>query len=211
MDVTYKPNVAFKPTERRRADLAGPDFYPTPAWATRALIKHENFQGTIWESACGDGAMARVLEETGCSVISTDLYNRGYGKSGVDFLQAKDEVDNVVTNPPYNSAEEFVHTALRITKWKCAFLLRVAFLEGANRYRTLFSKTPPSRIWIFTERITFYPAGVQVAGSGTTAYAWFVWDRKADHGKTEVRWLPPGHKPKTLSMKAIANDNELAK
>ena len=60
--------------------------------------------------------MARVLEETGCSIISSDLYNRGYGKSGVDFLEAQDEVDNVVTNPPYNCAEQFVQTALRITK-----------------------------------------------------------------------------------------------
>ena len=182
MDTTYKPNGAFKPSERRRADLNGPDFYPTPAWATRALIKHEKFQGTIWEPACGDGAMARVLEETGCPIISSDLYDRGYGKSGVDFLEAQDEVDNVVTNPPYNCAEQFVQTALRIAKWKCAFLLRAAFLEGANRYRWLFSKMPPSRVWIFSERITFYPAGAQVRGSGTTAYAWFVWDRDAVSG-----------------------------
>ncbi|HEX2520843.1 MAG TPA: hypothetical protein VHP35_01890 [Terriglobia bacterium] len=208
-DDTDKPNRAFKPTERRKADLAGPDFYPTPTWPTRALVKHEKFRGSIWEPACGDGAMARVLEETGCSVISSDLYDRGYGKSGVDFLKSVDKVDNVVTNPPYNSAEEFVQTALRIAKWKCAFLLRLAFLEGAKRYRTLFSKRPPTRIWVFSERITFYPAGAQVRGSGTTAYAWFVWDRKADQGKTEIRWLPPGNKPKTISMKPIANDNEV--
>jgi hypothetical protein len=211
MDSTYKPNRGFKPTERRLADLAGPDFYPTPGWPTRALIKNENFSGTIWECACGDGAMARVLEETGCTIISSDLHNRGYGKSGVDFLQAVDKVDNVVTNPPYNCAEEFIQTALRIARWKCAFLLRVAFLEGANRHRTLFSKAPPSRVWVFSERITFYPAGAQIRGSGTTAYAWFVWDRNADKGKTEIRWLPPGNKPKTLSMNSIANDNELVK
>ena len=126
MDTTYKTNGAYKPSERRRADLAGPDFYPTPTWATRALIKHEKFQGTIWEPACGDGAMAHVLEQTGCRIISSDLHDRGYGKPGVDFLDAQDEVDNVVTNPPYNCAEQFVETALRIAKWKCAFLLRAA-------------------------------------------------------------------------------------
>jgi hypothetical protein len=155
--------------------------------------------------------MAEELKQTGCTIISTDLYDRGYGKSGVDFLEARDEVDNVVTNPPYNCAEQFVQTALRITTGKCAFLLRLAFLEGAKRHRTLFSKRPPSRIWIFSERITFYPAGAQVRGSGTTAYAWFVWDRKAEQGDSKTVWLPPGYKPKTLSMKAIANDNEPVK
>jgi len=117
MDAKYNPNRAFKPTERRRADLAGQDFYPTPPWATHALIKHEKFLGSIWEPACGNGAMAKVLEETGCPIISSDLYDRGYGKSGVDFLQAVDKVDNVVTNPPY-CAEPFVQMALRITTGK---------------------------------------------------------------------------------------------
>src|SRR5262245_54381327 len=161
-----KPDRAFKPTERRKTDLAGADFYVTPTWATRALIRQEKFSGTILEPACGNGAMAEELKQTGCLIISSDLHNRGYGKTGVDFLQAVDKVDNVVTNPPYNCAEEFVQTALRIAKWKCAFLLRAAFLEGANRYQTLFSKTPPSRVWVFSERITFYPAGVQVAEIG---------------------------------------------
>lgn len=32
-----------------------------------------------------------------------------------------------------------------------------------------------------------------MAGSGTTAYAWFVWD-KAYSGPTELRWFKPGYK-----------------
>jgi hypothetical protein len=55
-------------------------------WATYALIENERFEGEIWEPACGDGTMARVLERTGCPVIATDLYDRGYGKAGYDFL-----------------------------------------------------------------------------------------------------------------------------
>jgi hypothetical protein len=31
------------------------------------------------------------------------------------------------------------------------------------------------------------------AGSGTTAYAWFVWDKDTS-GPTELRWLKPGYK-----------------
>ena len=64
-DLTYNLNGGFKPTTKRFADLSGPDFFPTPAWATFALIDNEMFNGEIWECACGDGSMSRILEQTG--------------------------------------------------------------------------------------------------------------------------------------------------
>jgi len=193
MDGTYNINGAFKPTAKRLADLGGPDFYPTPRWATHALIANEPFKGEIWEPACGDGSMSEVLAETGNQIISSDLYDRGYGDAGIDYLAANRRVANVITNPPYNAAEGFVAKSLEIVERKFALLLRLAFLEGANRANTIFHKNPPSRVWVFSERITFYMKGAQVAGSGTTAYAWFVWD-KAHAGPTELAWLKPGFK-----------------
>lgn len=193
MDRTYNLNGGFKPTTKRFADLDGPDFYPTPRWATFALIDNEKFKGDIWECACGDGAMSQVLSETGERIISSDLYNRGFGEIGHDFLSTERSSPNIITNPPFNSAEGFVATALRQAQGKFALLLRLAFLEGANRSRTIFHKHPPSRVWVFSERITFYPKGMKVTGSGTTAYAWFVWDK--DHaGPTELAWFKPGYK-----------------
>jgi hypothetical protein len=193
MDETYNINGAFKPTAKRFADLDGPDFYPTPAWATHALIKSEPFAGDIWEPACGDGSMSEVLSETGNRIISSDLYDRGYGEVGVDYLTTQRLAINVITNPPYNAAEGFIAKSLEIVENKFALLLRLAFLEGANRANTIFHKNPPSRVWVFSERITFYPKGAVFAGSGTTAYAWFVWD-KAHAGATELAWLKPGFK-----------------
>jgi hypothetical protein len=193
MDATYNLNGGFKPTLKRFADLDGPDFYPTPAWATFALIDNENFGGDIWECACGNGAMSKVLEETGCRVRSSDLYDRGFGEAGIDFTEASEGTDNIVTNPPYNSAEAFVERGTKLAGKKFALLLRLAFLEGANRARTIFSECPPSRVWVFSERITFYPVGVERKGTGTTAYAWFVWDKDAPSG-TELRWFEPGYK-----------------
>ena len=144
MDRTYHLNGGFKPTLKRTADLDGPDFFPTPAWATHALISHEPFMGEIWEPACGDGAMSRVLEQTGNRVISSDLYDRGFGEIGHDFLTTDRACDNIVTNPPYNSAEGFVRSGLRSARRKLCLLLRLAFLEGANRHRTIFALTPPA-------------------------------------------------------------------
>jgi hypothetical protein len=193
MDATYHLNGGFKPTIKRSADLSGPDYFPTPRWATYALLDNEPFYGDIWECACGDGAMSTVIEEAGKTVISSDLYDRGYGDVGVDFLSAPRTAQNIITNPPYNSAEGFVHSGLQKAERKFALLLRLAFLEGGNRNRTIFSNAAPSRVWVFSERITFYPAGAIRQGSGTTAYAWFVWD-KASSGGTELKWLSPGYK-----------------
>ena len=76
-------------------------------------------------------------------------------------------------------AEAFVRAGAQCSKSKFALLLRLAFLEGANRANTIFSRLPPARVWVFSERITFYPRGAEIKGSGTTAYAWFVWDKDA--------------------------------
>ncbi len=193
MDPTYQVNGGFKPTAKRFADLAGPDFFPTPRWATFALIESEKFVGDIWECACGDGAMSEVLVETGSRIISSDLHDRGYGEVGHDYLATHRRMPNIITNPPFNSAEGFVATGLQQANAKFALLLRLAFLEGSNRANTIWHKAPPSRVWVFSERITYYPKGAVVAGSGTTAYAWFVWD-KAHSGPTELAWIKPGIK-----------------
>lgn len=196
MDATYNLNGGFKPTTKRRADLEGPDFYPTPAWATFALMENEPFIGDVWECACGDGAMAVVIQNAGFKVASSDLYDRGYGEVGHDFLTTPRSSENIITNPPFHSAEGFVASGLRTTRRKLALLMRLAFLEGANRANTIFHRCPPSRVWVFSERITFYMKGAQITGSGTTAYAWFIWDK--DHsGPTELAWFRPGYKKRS--------------
>ena len=192
----FSLNLAYQPTNKRFADQSGPDFFPTPAWAARALMENESFEQEVWECACGDGSMSQVIEQFVPKVYSSDLHDRGYGESGIDFLEEDRRAVNIITNPPYNLAESFVETGLQKAEKKFALLLRLAFLESAKRFRSIFSTTAPSRVWVFSERITFYPNGEQTAGSGTTAYAWFVWD-KAHSGATELVWLPPIYKRST--------------
>src|SRR6476660_2513609 len=92
-------------------------------------------------------------------------------------------------HPPYNAAEGFVRSGVTHSRRKFALLLRLAFLEGVNRANTIFARIPPSRVWVFSERITFYPRGA----IQKTAYAWFVWDKDAPSG-TELKWFKPGYK-----------------
>src|SRR6516162_8016052 len=83
-------------------------------------------------------------------------------------------------------------------------------LEGANRANTIFFKMPPARVWVFSERITFYPSGVDPKGSGTTAYAWFVWDKEALPGRTELKWFKPGFKAKFAQLRHV-HRNDVAR
>jgi hypothetical protein len=135
--------------------------------------------------------MSRVLEQTGNWVISSDLYDRGFGETRHNFLTTDRVCDNIVTNPPFHSAEGFVKNGIQNSRRKFALLLRLAFLEGSNRQRTIFASTPPSRVWVFSERITFYAHGAVEKGTGTTAYAWYVWDKSAPSG-TRLMWIRPG-------------------
>ena len=195
MDKGYNLNGGFQPTTKRNVDINGDDFYPTPSWATHALMENESFKGTILECACGDGAMSKILEQYN-PVISSDLYDRDYGTTGVDFLATTEQYDNIITNPPFNSAESFVLHAYKLSKNKFALLLRLAFLESAKRQTNIFNIIPPCRVWVFSERITFYPKDKEKKGTGTTAYAWFVWDKENKTKNTEIKWLPLGLKEK---------------
>ncbi len=82
---TFAKPRATRTTRPGRAPF---EFYPTPPEATRALLSVENFDGDIWEPACGDGAISRELTAAGYNVTSTDLIDRGFGTGGQNFLKS---------------------------------------------------------------------------------------------------------------------------
>lgn len=128
------------------------DFYPTPPEATRALLSVEKFDGDIWEPACGNGQIAKILGQHGHAVIATDLHAYGVGTSGIDFLDEQHpRAKHIVTNPPYGSglADAFICKALSLTRatgGKVAMLLNMASL--CHPIRTAFwHASPPARIY----------------------------------------------------------------
>lgn len=177
-------------THRRLAPKAD-EFYVTPAWGTRALLHYELFPGTTLEPCCGDGAMARVLKEKLKKVSASDLHDRGGYGSQRDFFSVTKAYDNVITNPPFNIAEEiFAHAYHNVAQQKVALLLRTAFVEGGRRWERIFSKTPPTRVWVFSRRLSIFPAGDERTGGGTTSYSWFVWEKPIDW-QTQLKWIDP--------------------
>jgi len=180
-------------TNKRLVDASGPDFYPTPRWGTLALLQNENFTGTILEPCCGTGDMSKVLKETNCKVISSDINDWGYGDV-VDFFDINAPYDNIITNPPYNIANDILTHAIQLATQKVCILVRASFLESITRYNTVYSVIPPSRVYLFSERLSLYPAGSQVKGGGTTTYVWIVWDKNFTGEHPELHWIKPGLK-----------------
>lgn len=174
---------------RKRFDLS--DFYETPTWATEELLKRERFEGTILEPACGLGAISKVLENDGYTVRSQDIEERGYGTGGVDFLKQGDSAGNIVTNPPFSKALEFVQWSKLVADNKIAMILKLTFLESSKRHAMFTDKDfPLARIYVFCKRVDMYAFGQeQPVNGGTIAYAWFIWD-KSHIGYPEIRWIP---------------------
>lgn len=168
------------------------DFYTTPPHCTRALLDAEGFPGPIWEPACGNGAMSKVLIEYGYDVISTDLIDRGYGIGGMDFLRFKSQAArSVITNPPFKIADEFVLHAIECGYEKIAIFQRSSWTEGRARYEALWKPYPPIRIWQFSGRQTLWRADDPNPRStgGAIAFSWYIWER-GFQGAPSYGWLP---------------------
>ena len=167
------------------------DFYATDKRAIEELLNREKFRTTVYEPACGQGHIGKVLKEYGYKVKATDICYRGYGEEReVDFFTVKENTLDIVTNPPYFCADKFIKHALEISKsgTKRAMLFRLAFLEGQKGYE-LFRKYPPKRVYVFSKRLNCAKnAEFEEYKSSAIAFAWFIWE-VGSTGITELRWI----------------------
>ncbi len=177
------------------------DDFPTPPWATRALMEHiihadeETARYSVLEPACGRGHMAQTLREYFNDVRSSDIHNYGYG-AVEDFLEAEhanNSVDWIITNPPFRLAEEFLQKSMEIARVGVALLVRLTFAETVGRYERIYRDTPPTIVAPFSERVPMCKGRLNKKGSTATAYAWFVW-KKPPFITTTISWIPPCRK-----------------
>lgn len=175
------------------------DDFPTPPWATRALMEHvlPKLQGfghlTCLEPACGAGHMAKALGEYFPIVHAADVHDYGYGHVE-DFLVSTHQpgsFDWVITNPPFRLAEDFVVRSLEIARCGVAIFARTNFIETVGRYRRIFVPNPPLVLAQFTERVPILRGRLDRKKSTATAYAWFVWEKEIQPLPPRVSWIPP--------------------
>lgn len=183
-------NSSIRNCNKRSQDAEPHDYYATEPRATELLLENETFTGPVWKPACGEGHISKVLESYMYTVCSSDLIFRGYGEANVDFLNCGIEVwdGDIITNPPYKYAKEFVKKALHLITegHKVAMFLKLTFLEGQSR-RELFRKYPPRTVYVSSARLQCGKNG-NFAGASMVAYAWFVWE-KGYTGSTYLKWI----------------------
>lgn len=179
------------------------DYFPTPPWATRALMERVfpqlgYFGGggtwTAWEPACGEGHISLVLGEYFKDVHATDIFDYGCAIGGVDFLDDLPDLgrDWIITNPPFGAkAIQFVQLALDRAKVGVAMFFRSQWaVEGIERYETIFRDNPPTLCAFFVERVNLCKGEWNPHGTTATAYCWLVWVK--GEAPRPPFWIPPG-------------------
>ena len=166
------------------------DYYATSPIATSLLLAKEKFFHKVLEPCCGEGYVSRVLSQKGYEVISSDLYDYGFGNVGIDFLNEEEPFINdlkgtvdIVTNCPYKFYTPMLMRALDICRNKVCMLFPLNYLSRFYYY-------PPTRVYVFTRRICIAKGGDFAAYQGVSMkdYAWFVWV-KGFKGETVVKYL----------------------
>jgi len=164
------------------------DYYATEPKAVELLLELEQFNNVL-EPACGEGHISKVLEQHKIPVTSYDKYSYGYGQIQ-DFFGITRWYGDIITNPPYKLAQQFVEHALEIIPEgrKVAMFLKLQFLEGKKR-KKMFQKYPPKVVYVSASRLVCAKNGEFTKNvSRAVAYAWFVWV-KGFKGEPVIRWF----------------------
>lgn len=193
-------NISTAVMQRRVEAHDSLDDFPTPPWATRAILNWLFSRGliapdmTCREPTANRGYMVRPLREVFASVEAGDVHDYGHGFPVVDYLWGPDPdpVDWTFSNPPFRLAQQFIDRALRTSSCGVAMILRTAFTEGGGRYADLFGPRPPAFVVQHCERVPMVKGRYDPTAASATAYCWLIWLPGEDD--TRFRWLPPCRK-----------------
>ena len=203
---------AYKKNNKEREEK---DYYATPTDEVLNILNTLNFDftgKTILEPCIGGGHMAlginQYIEENGqfyVRRIGTDVQDRGFEDSywetgyGFDFLAddyPHDKVDIIIMNPPYSILEPFLIRAIEIAQEKLIVLCRMQVLEGEGRYKNIFTKTPPTDIYQYVDRVQCWKNGDKPAGSSAQGYCWVIWDKENPTEYPRLHWIRRSDKQK---------------
>lgn len=119
-------------------------------------------------------------------IDTMDIREDSSARLKMDYLtQPMDGFDVIITNPPFNLAEEILLKALRDTGRYVILLLRLNFWGSKKRHQ-LLTDNPPKYCYIHPRRMSFTPDGK----TDSIEYAHFVWDRHHTAQETITKLLP---------------------
>lgn len=174
---------------QRNAD----DYYVTPHWLIEDFLAafSENCRFNFDEQAyplmldpsaggCDKYEMSypTVLEKHGFNVNSWDIREDSRANlTGVNFLNVPSyesrKYDMIITNPPFNVAQEFTEHALEMVKegGLVIMLQRLNWL-GSQKRKAMWQKLPLAAVYVHSKRPGFDPQ--KPSKTDSTEYAHFV-------------------------------------
>lgn len=169
-------------------DRESHEHYVEPEWCSRRLFDVEKFEGPIWDPACGFGRIVESARNAGLAASGSDIISRASDYGSLDFFTSLESACNIISNPPFNIAREFILHALKITTGKVAAIFPTARLNAAHWLEPL----PLARVWLLTPRPSM-PPGHMIArgekpGGGKVDFCWLVFDHNRPAVR-EINWL----------------------
>ena len=203
--IEMKQNTSHAVMAQRHEAPNSLDDFPTPPWATRALLEFLVQQGyittlmSVREPSANRGYMVFPLQEYFEDVLASDIHDYGAGYQVEDFLRPGQQfnlnetpVDWMITNPPFHLAVDFLNIGLKIAGTGCALLLRSVWAESGARYEHVFEGRRPDYVLQFSERVPMVRGRCDGHASTATSYSWFVWRHAGFARRTVLDWIPPG-------------------
>lgn len=185
-------STTWNPEQRAAAD-----YYTTDQTAVEYFMQHlkrnycdstyyKELFNVVWEPACGCGNISEVVKKYANKVISTDLYDRGYGHTGVDFLKTTKLPEDcmcIITNPPYSLSDEFIKHAMDLLPRSARYfaLLNISYLAGKKRFNDIYKNQYLRAIHIYPNRINCYKNNENTGHSSPVNYAWFEFGHKPQY------------------------------
>lgn len=189
-------------------EVRGVDFYASPYAALPPLLVAEGrrLPRTLWEPACGNGALVLPLRNRGFQVFATDINDWGcpHSSAGVDFTSdvaqrlsvsfkahTQDSSFGIVTNPPFGIIEQFVERAVAMAPY-VALLCRLAFLESEGRMNW-WRHVGLRRVHLISERLPMMHRhgyeGPKLSNAGM-CFCWFIFEtHKRPARQVPIRWI----------------------
>lgn len=158
-------------------DRSDNDYYPTPLQCIDPLldVMHLDESMTFLEPCRGHAKM--IYDRV-------PMANKQWAElsEGVDYLKTPfDDIDLIITNPPFSIALPFLSKSLEEAKTVC-YLLRLGFLGSMDRHN-FWKANPLTHLAVISSK-----GRPSFTGNGTdnSEYAWFIWDRGG------IMSVPPG-------------------
>lgn len=163
----------------------GLDFYASPYAALPPLLLAEGrkMPRSLWEPACGNGALVLPLRNRGFDVMASDIVDRGCpGMMLADFLEQHEATTRgIVTNPPFDGSaggiEDFVTRAVKLSPYVAIFA-RLAWFESEGRHHW-WRQVGLARIIKIADRLPMMHRegyeGPKLSNAGQ-CFGWFIFE-----------------------------------